>query len=69
MPPPSVVTRHPTTLLSLRGAEGDEAILEGEILNPKHEILNKRKEESDSSQQNLNAQDGLEFGILIFGFV
>jgi len=29
--------------LSLRGAESDEAISEGEKLNPKHEILNNIK--------------------------
>jgi len=28
-----------------------------QILNPKHEILNKRKEEFDSSHPNTNAQD------------
>jgi hypothetical protein len=37
------------------GGDGND-----EILNLKHQIPNKRKEEFDSSQQNTNAQNSLE---------
>jgi hypothetical protein len=49
----------------LRGCrQAAEAILEGEILNHKHEILNKRKEELNSSHKNTNVQtvQDFEFG-------
>jgi len=53
-----------TLLLSLRGTfppviarhDSAEAISVGEILNPKHKILNKRYGKVNSSHQNTNAQ-------------